>query len=98
MIQPDFIAKVRLFDVSEGGRKGPTQSTFFGCPLLFNGALYDCRMLLDEVGAIAPGDEKEVPIKMLDWDAVRTLLRDGAEFEMWESRVIGTGKISKLLR
>ena len=96
MTAPDFQAVIKFFPSSEGGRKGATPGTFFGCPLSFSGSLHDCRMLLDETGPIAPGEEKEVPIKMLDVDSVRGFLREGAEFEIWEGSIIGTGKITKL--
>lgn len=96
MIAPDFMAWIKFFPSSEGGRKGATPGTIYGCPLSFSGSLRDCRMLLDEVGPIAPGDEKEVPIKMLDIDSAREFLHEGAEFEVWDGRVVGTGKITKL--
>ena len=96
MTAPDFRAWIKFFPSSEGGRKGATPGTFFGCPLLFGDSLHDCRMLLGETGPIAPGDEKEVPIKMLNIDSVREFLREGVEFKVWDGRIVGTGKITKL--
>lgn len=88
---PDFIANVTLFPSAEGGRKGATPTRVFGCPLSFEGRFFDCRMLLGSVGALLPGEEKEVPIKMLDFDAVRSMIKNGTRFEIWEGRVIGEG-------
>lgn len=96
MITPDFIALIKLFPSSEGGRAEATPENFFGCPLSFGGSLHDCRMLLDEIGPIAPGEEKKVPIKMLNIDSVRELLRKGAEFNVWDGRIVGKGKIVKI--
>jgi hypothetical protein len=54
-IKPDIVASLRLYTTAEGGRKGPTPPDTLGCPFEFQGELFDCRLLLDEIGPLEPG-------------------------------------------
>lgn len=92
-IDYDIIAKVRFFTTEEGGRKGPTPESFFGCPMIIKGAKYDCRLLLDEIGPIKPGGEATVPIIFLDSETVLAFLKNDDNFELWEMRTIAEGKV-----
>jgi hypothetical protein len=61
-IKPDIVASLRFYTTSEGGRKGPTPPDKLGCPFEFQGELFDCRLLLDEIGPFEPGVTATVPI------------------------------------
>ncbi len=89
----DILAEVRLFPSREGGRHGPTQPDHFGCPADIGGVFFDCRLLLDEHGPLAPGATAVVPITFLNPEAVIPQLKVGDEFRLWELRYIGTAKV-----
>ena len=91
--KPDIIAEVHLFNTADGGRQGPTPHTHFGCVAEIAGEFWDCRLLLEEVGRLAPGVTAEVPIKFLLSNVVLPMLRVGSQFRLWEGRYIGSAKV-----
>jgi hypothetical protein len=95
---PDAIARVTLYSTSAGGRKGPTPSDFYGCPLLFEGesGYYDARFILEKHGPLKPGEAAEVPMTFLLRDFVPRV-RPGQRFTMREVRNIGEGEIVAIL-
>jgi hypothetical protein len=92
-VQPDILVVVRFLSTQEGGREGPTPKTWFGCPFVFAGEYFDCRLLLDGVGSISPGDKVKVPIKFVRPDLILKKLQVGDRFELWERGVIAEGYI-----
>ncbi len=94
----DVVAVVRFLATDEGGRKSATPSGYFGCPMSLHGKLYDCRLLLREVGPISPGERATVPIKFLDWSAVAGIVKSGDVFELREGRTIAAGEIIEVAR
>jgi hypothetical protein len=97
MSNPDIIASIRLYSTAEGGRKGPTPADKLGCMLEIGKCTFDCRLLLDQTGPLNPGEEAKVPVKFLDIEAVRGLLRVGRQFQLRELRTIGEGTIVEIL-
>ena len=93
----DIIATVRLYTTEEGGRKGPTPSDVFRCPLEFEGELFDCGLYLDESGPLAPGAEATVPIVFLFPEYVKPRLSVGSRFTLWEVGTIGEGVVDQIL-
>jgi hypothetical protein len=93
---PDLIAKIYLFPTSEGGRQGPTPSEKFGCLLEFNGEFFDCRLLLEETGALWPGQEAVISIKFLNPDLAKHQLKLGDSFYLYEGKRIAEGEVEKL--
>lgn len=94
---PDFIASVHFFPSSRGGRKGPTPTRIFRCPLEFQGEKFDCGLHLEEVGAISPGMTVTVPITLLSPALVKPRLRVGSSFTLWEMGAIAEGKVEELI-
>lgn len=94
-IIPDIIARVEFYPTEKGGKKIPTPSNFFNCPLEFNNRnnYFDCRMLLDEIGAIYPGGKAIVPIKFLDPETVLSFIEVGDKFRIWDGRFVGEGEV-----
>lgn len=90
---PDLIATVKLYPTGDGGRQGPTPSNFLGCIFEFEGGLFECRLLLTDIGSLAPGQQARVPIKLLSPDLLRGKLHRGDTFRLRESRPIGEGTI-----
>jgi hypothetical protein len=94
----DIVAHVRFYTPSEGGRQGPTRSDQFGCLFELNGECFDCRLLLDDVGALQPGQQAKVPIKFLSPHLLQHRLRCGQKFHLREATTIAEGYIEDLLR
>jgi len=97
MVQPDILAKVYLYPTDQGGRKSPTPSNYIGFPCYFEGNYYDCRLLLDGIGSISPGDTVDVPIIFLYSEKIMTLLKIGSKFKLWEGGFKGEGVVLKIL-
>ena len=99
-VKPDAIAQVRLFKTEEGGRKGPTQAEFFGCPINIVGRYHDVRFLLYDIGPLKPGMTIEkVPIAFLNPAMALEGVHVGEKFIMKEGgKAIGEGKIIKISR
>jgi len=95
MIKPDIIAEVYFYTTEDGGRKGPTPDNFIGFPLEFKGKYYDCRLLLDDIGSISPGDTVIVPIIFLYPEKILYQLKIGAKFRLWERGFKANGKVLK---
>jgi translation elongation factor EF-Tu-like GTPase len=93
----DFLAKVSFLTTSEGGRQGPTPNTHFACILSIDGGNHDCRLLLSDCGAIAPGDTATVGVKLLDPDAAKSKLHEGQAFCLREDRVVAHGVVLSVL-
>lgn len=89
----DIIAKINFYNENNGGRKGPTPSSFFNCPMVINNKYYDCRLLLNNIGSIKPGDKVVVPIKFLDSETVLKIITKNDTFTLWESGIIADGKV-----
>lgn len=80
----DIIAKVRFYTAEEGGRKSPTPSDVFRCPLEFEGEKFDCALLLEGIGSLAPGATATVPIVFLFPEYIKPRLHPGSRFTLWE--------------
>jgi len=97
MVKPNIIAKVYLYPTDEGGRQGPTPSNYIGFPLEFEGSYYDCRLLLDDIGSISPGETVEVPIIFLYSELIVPKLKIGSKFRLWERGFKGDGVVLDIL-
>ena len=95
MIEPDIMAEVYFYPTEQGGRKGPTPDTFFGCIFVYKNKNYDCRLLLDGIGSIYPGQRVIVPIVFLYSDILK-LLKEGDTFYLWDGGNKAEGKVLKI--
>jgi hypothetical protein len=95
--KPDIMASLRLYTTAEGGRKGPTPPDKLGCPFEFQGELFDCRLLLDETGPLAPGAKATVPILFLRPDLIKDRLQIGSRFTLWEMGTIAEGVVKEIV-
>lgn len=89
-----ILADIVLYSTANGGRKGPTPTKFFSCPLLVQKRYFDSRLMLENIGSLFPGGEKKrVPILFLDPSVALNFFKKGLEFKIWESGIIGEGKV-----
>ena len=88
---------VQFYTTEAGGRKGPTPPETFGCPLEFEGEMFDCRLLLNEIGSLAPGATVKLPIAFLYPELVKPRLNVGSRFTLWETKTIAAGVVEQIL-
>ncbi len=89
----DIIALLTLYETDKGGRKGATPSDRFGCLFELDSEYFDCRLLLDGVGALSPGQIATVPIKLLSPELLRGRLNVSQEFYVWDGHRIAKGRV-----
>lgn len=101
-------AKISLKPTADGGRETSItggQERYFSCPLFFLNVPrlahhgYDCRIYLNKATpAISPGDTVErISVAFLDPETVLHVLDTGAQFVMWEGKVIGSGEVIDII-
>jgi hypothetical protein len=96
-IKPNVVAGLRFLSESEGGRKGATPIDFLGCIFQYEGENYECRLLLEEIGPVNPGDIVSVPIRFLRPNLLKKCLHVGSKFQLREVRPIAEGIVEKIL-
>lgn len=96
-MKANILAKIVLYATNAGGRKGPTPSDQFGCLIAIGDEYFDCRILLDSVGSLSPGQTATVPIRFLRPELVMPLLSQSNKFLIWDGRVVGSGEVEKVL-
>ena len=95
-MKPDIEARIRLLESANGGRSGPTRSDWWGCVFVVDGLNFDGRILLEKIGPLRPGEETIVPIAFLSPDLAKPRLREGTQFHLRESRIVGTGEVLRV--
>jgi len=95
--QPDIIASVRFYPTEQGGRKGPTPTQMFRCPLEFEGEKYDCGLHLEKSGPIKPGMVATIPITLLRPDLIKPRLKIGSRFTLWERGAFAEGVVDQII-
>jgi hypothetical protein len=96
-LEPDIIVSAHFYSEDEGGRKTATPPDRFGCIFTFDGENFDCFLLLENIGAVKPGDLVQVPIKFLHPQLVKSRLRIGSSFILRELRTIAEGQVREIL-
>ena len=96
MVTPDALATIHFFPTEEGGRCEATPANYFGTILEYEGEFWDCRLLLEDVGSISPGQTVTVPIRFLSPGVIKPLLRVGGRFRVREMRTIADGTIERI--
>ncbi len=97
-ITADLIADLRFFSECEGGRQSATPTGYLGCIFEYQRENFECRLLLEDIGPVAPGRLVTVPIKFLKPDLVKRRLQIGSNFRLRELRPIAEGVVKKLLQ
>jgi hypothetical protein len=84
MPAPEIVADLQFLSTAEGGRRGPTPDRVFGCPLEYDGELFDCRLDLSEIGPVSPGQRVTVSIQFLSPQRIVPRLSAGCAISLWE--------------
>jgi len=96
-MEPDLRGSLQFYSESAGGRKIATPSDYLGCIFEYEGENFECRLLLKDVGPIAPGGRATVPIKFLRPELVKQRLHVGNRFRLREARTIGEGTVESIV-
>ncbi len=98
MLTPDIIANIKFYSTENGGRKSAISTNFYGCIFSLEDSKHDCRLLLENIGAVAPGENKKsVPIKFLCADLVIPKIKAGSKFYLWEGGNIAEGVVEMII-
>ena len=98
LVTPDIIARVTMYPSAAGGKSSAIPPVQFRCPLSINGELFDCRLLLNQLGiGLSPGCSAEIPIKFLNLYLIRDMLLPGAKFALWDMGDFAEGTILEVL-
>jgi hypothetical protein len=92
-----ILTKVRFLTTAEGGRNGPTPTDKLGMLFHLGEDLYECRLLLYEIGSISPGDEVVVPIWFLSPQSIVPKLIKGSRFKLCELKDVAEGEVIEIL-
>ena len=89
----DYLAEIYFYTTEEGGgRKMPTPNSALRPVLLFEKHYYHCQINFNKIENVFPGEIVCVPISVM---GVNLLI--GNEFELWEGKIIGKGRVIKIL-
>lgn len=97
MRSADIIATIQFYSTEAGGRRGSTPATIFKCPLEFEGEKFDCGLHLKDSGPLAPGAKATVPITFLYPELIKSRLKAGSRFTLWEMRTIAEGIVDEIV-
>lgn len=89
---------MHFFATEVGGRATATPVDKFGCLLVFEDELFDCRLYLDDIGSIEPGQSKEVIIGFLSPDLIISRLKLGTLFHLRDGNIIAHGVVREIYR
>ena len=89
----DYLVEIYFYKTEEGGRKYQTPNTILRPILLFEKHYYHCQINFNRIGTIFPGEIVCAPISIIGIN-----LSIGNKFELWEGKIIATGKVIKILR
>lgn len=96
----DILAKVKFYPIEQDGRRTSITTDIYPCPMFIEDAQTgnDCRLLLNGLTPVAPGDEIIVPIVFLCPELVLPHLATGVRFKLREGGFRATGKVLKINR
>ena len=89
----DYLVEIYFYKTEEGGRKYPTPNGAFRPVLSFEKHYYHCQINFNEIGTVFPGERACVPISVMGVN-----LPMGSKFELWEGKIIATGRVIKIVR
>jgi len=95
-VKPHIIAEIQLYPTEAGGRSGPTPTDKFGCLFEIEGEYFDCRLFLEGVGPLSPGQTAAVPIVFLRPDLVNPSLTISRSFHLWDGKRFANGQVKEV--
>ncbi|MDP1699942.1 MAG: hypothetical protein Q8L53_03135 [Aestuariivirga sp.] len=96
MNYPTVTVSVHFLTSEEGGRTSATPPDKLHCMFDLQGKYYDCRILLDSVGSVLPGQTVTAPLIFIDPETIIPKLVVGLKFNLHDPRLIATGTVMKI--
>jgi hypothetical protein len=93
----DVVVEVTLKTTDEGGRKGPTLTNHFGCPVKYGDKYFDLFFDLTRTGSMVPGGTVRVPAQFMCPELVKKDLSVGSKLVLHEGREIGHAMVVEIL-
>ena len=93
---PDIIAKIRFRTTAEGGRNGPILTDTLRGMFVLGSEVFDCLLMLGEIGTVHLGETVTVPMRFLVADLLRGRLEPGSKFHLRDYRVIADGEVESV--
>jgi len=94
-VTPHLIADVRMFNTTDGGRKGPAYAGW-GCPCMTSKAPplvgYDAWPLIGD-DPLLPGDCRRLGFYFLSYEEAVPGVRQAGRFYLWEGGFIGEAEV-----
>lgn len=96
----DILAKVKFYPLEEGRCRTLITADFYSCSMFIEDAQTgnDCRLLLNGLTPVAPGDEIIVPIVFPCPELVLPHLATGVRFQLRKNGLKATGDVLKINR
>ena len=100
-MSPQILARIEFYETSRGGRGTPLIGPWYGplLELVGDPIYHECRVLLDGVGPVSPGQTVVAPITLWRPDLVISKLCIGETFFLTEGkRRIARGELVEILQ
>lgn len=95
-VRPEIFACVSLLSSAQGGRAGPILHGEYRGVLQLPKEAFSFRTFIESDSGLAPGHSAEIGIQFLVPELALPLLSEGTEFSVWEGKLIGNGRVTRV--
>ena len=92
----DITAKIKLLKTARGGREEPLPPGEYKGIISSRGQHFSFRCMLPGEAGLGLGESVTVDIEFMFPDLALPIFRANGEFNLWESGIIGYGKVMKV--
>ncbi len=92
----DITAKIKLLNTARGGREEPLPPGEYKGIISSRGQHFSFRCILPGDAGLGLGESVTVDIEFMFPDLALPIFRANGEFNLWESGIIGYGKVMKV--
>ncbi len=92
----DITAKIKLLNTARGGREEPLPAGEYKGIISSRGQHFSFRCILPGGVGLGLGESVTVDIEFMFPDLALPIFRANGEFNLWESGIIGYGKVMKV--
>ncbi|KEQ14092.1 hypothetical protein [Endozoicomonas numazuensis] len=97
-MKSDAVVSVKFYSKENGGRITPVPAHQYQCVFLTSETKgYDCRFIMSEEKILYPENTYELEVKFMDSRTALAAIKPLSGFRIWEGKVIGEGKLIKVL-
>ena len=100
-LKPEIEAEITMLPIESNPRKNPIHDDiigYYGCPMVLPSGNWDCRMVFPDAGGqVDFGQTTKALIQFLCPNDALKGVRECDCFELWESGIIATGIVTKII-